>query len=81
MIAPEKKRLFNLYLDDDIKNEANNKLERLIGEKPKGQLASLVRVMLKQFVSTPDNKVNPLLLEAIEAEYEYSAKMNKRSRN
>lgn len=81
MITPEKKRLFNLYLDDDVKNAANDKLERLIGEKPKGQLASLIRVMLKQFIATPDDKVNPLLLEAIEAEYEYSAKMNKRSRN
>lgn len=81
MITPEKKKLFNFYLDDDIKNEANEKLVRLTGEKPKGQLASLIRVLLKQFVSTPDNKINPLLIEAIEAEYEYTSKMNKRSRN
>lgn len=75
------KRLFNFYLDDTTKNMAQDKLERLIGEKPKGTLAALIRVQLKQFLATPDDKVNPLLLDAIEAEYEYSAKLNKRSRN
>lgn len=77
----ERKRLFNFYLDDDIRNEANDKLERIIGEKPKGTLAALIRVLLKQFLATPDEKINPLLIQAIEAEYEYSAKLNKRSRN
>ena len=75
------KRLFNFYLGDDVRDSVNDKLERLIGEKPKGTLASLIRVLLKQFIATPDEKVSPLLLQAIEAEYEYSAKLNKRSRN
>lgn len=74
------KRLYNFYLDPQMKTELNEKLERLIGEKPKGSLASLIRVQLKQFLSTPDEKVNPLLIQAIDAEYEYSAKLNKRSR-
>ena len=74
------KRLYNFYLDPQMKTELNEKLERLIGEKPKGSLASLIRVQLKQFLSTPDENVNPLLIQAIDAEYEYSAKLNKRSR-
>lgn len=77
----ERKRLFNFYLDDETKEEVQEKLERLIGETPKGAMAALIRVFLRQFVSTPDEKVNPLLIQAIEAEYEYSAKLNKRSRN
>lgn len=76
----ETKRLFNFYLEPSLKEEVEDKLERLMGDKPKGQLASLLRVMLKQFNATPDNKINPLLLQAIDAEYVYSAKKNKRSR-
>ena len=73
------KNLFNFYLDDEVKNKAVEKLVRLSGDKPKGQLAALIRVLLKQFVATPDEKVNKLLIEAIAAEYEYSTKLNKRS--
>lgn len=76
----EKKSLFNFYLDDGDKNEAINKLIRLTGDRPKGQLAALLRVLIKQFIKTPDDKVNPLLIEAIAAEYEFSQKCNKRSR-
>jgi hypothetical protein len=43
-------------------------------------VAALIRVLLRQFVATPDEKTNPLLLEAIAAEYEYSTKLNKRSK-
>ena len=75
-----KKNLFNFYLDEDDKQKAIDKLVRLSGDRPKGQLAALLRVLLKQFIATPDNKINPLLIEAIAAEYEYSAKLNKRSR-
>lgn len=75
----DKKTLFNFYLDDDDKQKAQEKLIRLSGDRPKGQLAALIRVLLKQFIATPDDKVNPLLIEAVAAEYEYSAKLNKRS--
>lgn len=75
-----KKSLFNFYLDDDDKQEAIDKLIRLSGDRPKGQLAALIRVLLKQFIATPDDKVNPLLIEAIAAEYEYSQTLNKRSK-
>lgn len=74
------KSLFNFYLEDEVKEKATEKLIRLSGDRPKGQLAALLRVLLKQFVATPDDKVNPLLIEAIAAEYEYSQTLNKRSR-
>lgn len=74
------KTLYNFYLDPKLKNEATEKLERLCGEKSKGQLAALLRVLIKQFVATPDDKVSDLLVDAIDAEYEYSAKLNKRSK-
>lgn len=74
------KTLFNFYLEPELKRQAIEKLERLNGEKSKGQLAALLRVYIRQFVSTPDEKVNHLLLDAIEAEYEFSLVKNKRSR-
>ena len=74
------KTLFNFYLDDDVKEKTQAKLSRLVGDQPKGQVAALIRDLLRQFVATPDEKVNPLLLQAIAAEYEYSTKLNKRSR-
>ena len=61
------KSLFNFYLDDITKKQAIAKLNRLVGEQNKGQLAALIRVLLKQFVATPDEKVNKLLIEAIAA--------------
>lgn len=74
------KNLFNFYLDDKVKVDATEKLNRLCGEQSKGQLAALIRVLLKQFVATPDDKVNPLLIKAIDAEYTLSTKCNKRSK-
>ena len=74
------KSLFNFYLDDDLKEKVQCKISRLAGDQPKGQVAALIRVLLRQFAATPDDKVNPLLIEAIAAEYEYSTKLNKRSR-
>ena len=76
----EGKSIFNFYLDDDVKAKAQAKITRMIGDQPKGQLAALIRVLLKQFVATPDERTNPLLMQAIAAEYEYSTKCNKRSK-
>lgn len=74
------KSLFNFYLDDRDKDNAIKKLARLSKDiRNKGALASLLRVLVKQFIATPDALVNPLLIEAIDAEYEYSEKKNKRS--
>lgn len=74
------KSLFNFYLDDEDKEKAQQKLLRMCGTQSKGQLAALLRILIKQFVATPDEKTNPLLIEAIEAEYTYSQKLSKRSR-
>ena len=76
----DKKSLFNFYLDDDDKDKAIAKLLRLNGESSKGQLSALIRVLIKQFNATPDEKVNPLLIKAVAAEYEFSTKRNKRSK-
>lgn len=74
------KNLFNFYLDDNDKEEAIKKLARLAGRpRNKGALSSCLRILIKQFIATPDDKVNKLLIEAIDAEYEYSEKKNKRS--
>lgn len=78
---PEKKILYNFYIEPSVKKELMDKLEDLVGEKPKGTLAALIRVQLKQFLMTPNNQIKPELLEAIDAEYEYTAKLNKRSKN
>lgn len=75
-----KKSLFNFYLDDNVKEKCIDKLTRICGKKEKGQLSALIRVLLNQFASTPDTKIDPLLIESIDAEYEYSQKKNKRSR-
>lgn len=75
----ERKEIFNFYIEPSLKAQVQDKLQRLTDDHTKGQLASLIRVQLRVFASTPDDKVNPLLLDAIAAEYEFSAKRNKRS--
>jgi len=74
------KSLFNFYLEDDVKIKIQDKLIRLNGEKQKGQVAALIRVLLKQFLATADENTKIELLNAIDAEYETSAKLNKRSK-
>lgn len=74
------KKLFNFYVEENVIDMVQNKLTRLTGDKPKGQVASLIRVLLNQFIHTPDDKVDPLLLDAIVAEYQYTQTKNKRSK-
>lgn len=74
------KRLTNFYIEEQDKANAEEKLRRLCGEQTKGQFSAMLRVMVKQFIETPDEKVNPLLIKAIDAEYVYSQTLNKRSR-
>ena len=74
------KTLFNFYIDEDVKLQATNKITRLKGSENKGQLASLIRVLLKQFVLTPDEQINKNLIRAIELEYQLTTKGNKRSK-
>lgn len=74
------KSLFNFYLDSADKEQAQNKLERLVGKKNKGLLASFLRTQIKMFNAMPDDKVNKTMLEYIENEYEVTQTLNKRSR-
>lgn len=48
------KRLFNFYLDDDVRKKCNEKLANLLGETTKGALASLIRVQLEEFLEEKD---------------------------
>lgn len=72
--------LFNFYIDLDLKAKVEQKIIRLNGKRNKGQLSALIRILLKQFAMTPDDKVNPLLIEALDAEYTYTQQKNKRSK-
>lgn len=72
------KRLFNFYLDDDVKNKLNEKLLELYGETTKGQLASLIRVLLIDFLNTPNENLGSLK-GRINSEYQYTLTKNKRS--
>ena len=74
------KSLFNFYLDDNDKLAITEKLERISGKTEKGQLASFLRIQVKLFLATPDEKVNRNLINAIDAEYTTSVKSNKRSK-
>ena len=72
------KRLFNFYLDEDIKTRCIDKLERSMGKKEKGAFASLIRVLLKQFLLY-DNNISKDIIDKVNDEYAYSQIKNKRS--
>lgn len=74
------KSLFNFYLDSEDKTLATEKLERLVGKKNKGLLASFLRTQIKLFNAMPDDKVSKTMLEYIDNEYEVTQTLNKRSR-
>lgn len=73
------KQLFNFYLDDTDKHAAEAKLFELLGPQTKGQLAALIRVLIKDFINTPTSNVSPDLVNKINNEYTYSLVKNKRS--
>lgn len=74
-----KMNLFNFYVDDDDKAKAIAKLDRLCGNSTKGKLAAFLRIQIKKFNATPDDKITKELLEAIDAEYVMCKNKNKRS--
>lgn len=73
------KKLFNFYLDDNIKEAAIKKLEDKMGKREKGAFASLIRVMLNDFVLNKDDAYINELIKLVETEYAYSQLKNKRS--
>ena len=74
-----KMNLFNFYVDDDDKAKAIAKLDRLCGNSTKGKLAAFLRIQIKKFNATPDEKITRELLEAVDAEYVMCKNRNKRS--
>ena len=54
--------LFNFYVDDDDKAKAIAKLDRLCGNSTKGKLAAFLRIQIKKFNATPDDKITKELL-------------------
>ena len=67
-------------MDDNDKLAITEKIERISGKKEKGQLASFLRIQVKLFLATPDEKVDRTLINAIDAEYTTTVKSNKRSK-
>lgn len=74
-----KMNLFNFYVDDDDKAKAIAKLDRLCGNSTKGKLAAFLRIQIKKFNATSDDKITKELLEAVDAEYVMCKNRNKRS--
>ena len=74
-----KMNLFNFYLDDEDKAKAIDKLDRLCGNTSKGKLAAFLRIQIKKFNLTPDEKITRELIEAIDAECVMCKNRNKRS--
>lgn len=75
-----KMNLFNFYLDDNDKQAAIEKLDRLCGDTSKGKLAALLRVIIKSFINMPENDASlQLLIKEIDHEYTYTKNKNKRS--
>lgn len=74
-----KKNLFNFYLDDDDKQAAIDKLNRLVGDTSKGKLAAMIRVCIKDFIMTPDNYITKDFIDAVQGEYTYNQDKTKRS--
>ena len=74
-----KMNLFNFYLDDEDKAKAVDKLDRLCGNTSKGKLAAFLRIQIKKFNLTPDEKITRELIEAIDAEYVMCKNRSKRS--
>ena len=73
------KALFNFYLDDMVKEKAIEKVEKICGKQEKGQLASLIRVLLKRFLACDDSDELDDIAEEVESEDVTSQLKNKRS--
>ena len=76
----KKMSLFTLYIDENTKLAVQQRLSMLVPDANKGTMASLIRVLLRDFVSLPfDDSLLDSYKEAIE-EYLYTTKKNKRSK-
>lgn len=77
----KKMSAFTFYLDDETKLAVQQRLSMIVPDAKKGALAALIRVLLRDFVSLPfDDHMLDSYKEAIEEEYLYTTKKNKRSK-
>lgn len=77
----KKMSAFTFYLDDETKLVVQQRLSMIMPEAKKGALAALIRVLLRQFADMPfDDDMFDYYIDAIEAEYLYTTKKNKRSK-
>ena len=67
--------LFNFYVEKETKEAAQNKIAELLPGHKKGLTASLIRILLVQFVNSQPSQE---LIKAVEADYQYYASKNKR---
>ena len=67
--------LFNFYVEKETKEAAQNKIAEFLPGHKKGLTASLLRILLIQFLNTEPSQD---LINAVEADYQYYASKNKR---
>lgn len=71
--------LTNLYIDEDIKQQVTELVnKRISDDMKKGAFSATIRTLLKYFLSLPQNEQDRLI-EASASEYMYQCKKNKRS--
>lgn len=81
----KKMSAFTFYLDDETKLAVQQRLSMIVPDAKKGALAALIRVLLRQFANLSiETDVGKAILiaykDAIEEEYLYTTKKNKRSK-
>ena len=77
----KKMSLFTLYIDENTKLAVQQRRSMLVPDANKGTMAAPIRVLLRDFVSLPfDDSLLDSYKEAIEEEYLYTTKKNKRSK-
>lgn len=73
-------RAFTFMLDDVTKVEVLRTLREHGVETKKGSLSALIRVLLNYFVELPnDDPLTEQIIQAVEEEYLFTTKKNKRS--
>lgn len=63
------KSLFNFYLDDDMKRDAVQKLNRLYPDEPKGLLASYLRMCVETLVEMNDDEIPADMIAGIKTQF------------
>lgn len=74
-------KLYNFYLDELTKLQAQKKLIENGCDTLKGSLSALIRVLLRYYIDLiPDDPTFEYLTRKVQEEYLYTTKKNKRSK-